>query len=784
MQNKSFNLIYIIGIFLILITPLLSVPPLFHPPAWGKAILFRSIFAILLFFFAYQGLFKNKENFSKLKGFLTNKKSATFLIAWALLSLIVIITLSTIFSAEPAFSFWGSPFRGGGSLNFILLSLFSIFTFIVLKEKEWRWVWSMNIFVGFVACLIALCQKFRLFGDFLLLYSDRVISTFGGSIFFALYLILLIFLVISLGVSAKKWKRIMYFGLAALFLFCIILSGTRAAMIGFGIGIIFFVFAFPQKGIKIKWAKIILLSAIILGLSSIVFLKFQPQLVNSLSSNKFYGSNFSRIWSVTGNFSIKNLFYSRASGWVLGMKGALERPLLGFGPENFSIPFDKYYDSNLVGLSTDGLNGSDGGEASWWDKGHGFVFDYAATVGIPFLIIYLLLNVLVIWKLRKASENQKPESQIISHGIQATIIGYLITNFFSFDVFSTYLIYFIILGYSFYLLSENNNQENIATEDKVKPAFKKSLLAILFIVLVWFLWSENLKPFLINKEINTLTFLVNKATSCDAIITRTDKLLTQHSILDNYLRLSYIDIIGVCSSKDTSKEKSTEYSYKVLQLLADCIKERPTYTRNWIFQGVHAYNMLNTNTSLDQAEKDRLFKLAYLSYEKSKELSPRRQVTYIGWAKTDLLLNKYDEALAKVDECTNLNPNFNDCWRLKSLIYIAKGNIEEGTKILSNSFGKGGSQNIYSDEMLSQLVNLYSGLIKKTGDLKYYGVLANLFKELIVSNPNNFQYHASLAFTYKALGQYDDARKEAAEVVRLSPDSKAAVEAFLKTLPK
>jgi len=779
MQNKTINLIYVIGIILILVTPLLSIPPLFHPPAFAKVTVFKMIFSILLFLFVYQFLFKDKEKILKLKDLLTNKKNGVFAIVWTLLVLLLVLILSTIFSVDPRFSFFGSPFRAGGALNLIFISLFSFFAFLTLKEREWKWVWDINLIVGFVACLIALCQKFKLLGEFLLLYSDRVLSSFGGPIFFALYLILLIFLAISFGISSKGWRRIIYFALSALFLFCIFLSGTRAALIGFVVGILFFVFAFPKKNKEIKWTKIILSAFIALGLLSILFLKSQPQIVKDISKNEFFGSYFSRVWVITGDFSLNNIFSSRASGWSVILKGIKEKPLLGWGPENLSIPFDKYYDSTLPGLSNKG----DDGESTWWDRGHSFIFDYAATMGIPFLLLYILFNAVIFWKLRKLSTNQNGNSQIVSHAIQATIIGYLVTNLFSFDVFDTYLIYFLIVGYALYLLTINNVQNKIDQKNVKTLSFRKPLITVLLIILIWFLWSYNIRPLKINNELNLLIHYSTQPNgSCDKIITAADKLITQHSIIDNYVRLSYVDLIGTCTIKNPTKR--TEYSYKIMQLVADCIKERPTYTRNWLFQGEHAGSILSNNPDLDQKEKDRLSDLTYSSFQKIQELSPKRQFSYMGIAKLDLLLNKYDDALMQTNKCTDLSSEFSSCWWLKSLIYISKGNIEEATINLKMSFEKGIIYDEYSEDTLSKLVNVYSKEIQNTNQTKYYDIIKELFLQLISLKPENFQYHASLAYTYKMLGQYDNARQEAQKVIELSPESKASVEAFLNTLPK
>ena len=74
-------------------------------------------------------------------------------------------------------------------------------------------------------------------------------------------------------------------------------------------------------------------------------------------------------------------------------------------------------------------------------------------------------------------------------------------------------------------------------------------------------------------------------------------------------------------------------------------------------------------------------------------------------------------------------------------------------------------------------------MAKDTNDKKYYEILKDLYIEQIKLRPGNFQTHASLAYAYSVLGEYDKAREQAAMVLELSPESKDNVKAFLDSLP-
>ena len=97
LTQNQWQWLYKAGFFIILSLPFLTWSPWFYPPDWGKAIVFRSIMAILLFLFLYQFLYqKNELNLPDVK---KNK------IAWLLAGLFLIYFISSIFSVDPYFSF-------------------------------------------------------------------------------------------------------------------------------------------------------------------------------------------------------------------------------------------------------------------------------------------------------------------------------------------------------------------------------------------------------------------------------------------------------------------------------------------------------------------------------------------------------------------------------------------------------------------------------------------------------------------------------------------------------
>jgi len=809
---------YLIGVFFILILPLLSAPPLFHPASWGKGITFRVILSILIFSFVCQVLFsKPPSALTRIKEKIFSLKSGLFLPFWSFVSLWTLFFLATVFSLDPHFSLWGSPYRGGGFITFSFFFVFAIFLLIVIRKKDWQKIIDFSLVVGVIASIIAIFQKLGWFSSLMVSYKWRPISTMGGSMFFALYLIFLIFLALALGIAAKGKKKIFYFSSFAFLLVGIILAATRAVFLGFFIGLLFFILNYPKRkedksyNRKLFWIKTATIILIILGILGIFGLKSQPQIVDILKQNTVFGTAFSRMWSFANN-PVKSFFGDRGSGWQVSLNALKNRPWLGYGPENFSIGFDEFYDPSLPGIRKE----PNGGSTGYWDRGHNFIFDIGISAGIPALIAFLVLIFSLVWQLERIKK--KTESSYIkltAHGLQITFIAYLITNFFSFDVFSTYLMLFLLISYSFYLIfngeegQENDPHKIKKNQHDPQKEFspgKYIFTSVFFIVTIWFIWPGNIKPLLINKEINQYVFLSKQIYSArynnptlakqqeQALLKKMDELLSKRSIIDNYLRLQYVDIIS--RATEVMTDKIPELSLKAIKILRECQKLRPYYTRSWIYEVTYINKYIELTPNLKKETKEELNKEALLAVKKAFELSPKRPEVFIVLIENSLINKKYQKAEEEAEKCLSAAPKNGKCWWAKALALIGLKKIKEADEAISQAEKNGYKiNNVYS---LGQLVTVYATLAKQSGEKKYYQKLADIYQRLIkldqeeikkskkekgVEIKENFQYHASLAYIYKVLGEYKKAREEALIVMKLSPKSKKTVEKFLETLP-
>jgi len=772
--------------------------------------------------------------------------------------LFLVFLLATIFSQDWRHSLFDAPYRSGGSLNFFFYILFAVLTFWTIKDGKnpeesrqggtygvkWQKIWLAAFIVGLLTCFIGIEQKFNLIGSNFIVKMSEPASTLGGPIFFGNYILLLSFIALSFGIGTRKWKwRIFYILIFLILTFTIIFCAQkRGPLAGFLIGVLWFVFFYPAAFSK-KW----------LGLNPQLWLKISAAALCILAIGGFYflkssyGVSFSfknedldmLAKKVSTMYPSKDTLGSRYSSWQVSFESFREKPIFGWGPENFSVAFDKNYDPSLPGIEID-PRGWWGTHASWWDKPHNILIEYAISAGILGLLAFLGLLGTLFWQLQKLKNAEKyadsnPEAEqarygagaektlnnyrrksagaaslnveealtlqaanisvnqrktswqnaLIAHGIQTTFLAYLVALFFSFDTPSTYIILFLLVGFSLSLTSSGNAEitpistlNNYAEKSalnrrsyqryiggiKIKK-WRYPIIACLFIILIWFVWSLNIKPLQINKEIN-IAIAQSQAKNCQGATAKMEELLKKNSFLNHYTRLKYIIILDNCIEQEP--ENSLTFVKRAWEVSKESAELRPTYIRSWIFLGGYTNMLIEAETEPEKIEE--LKKEANFAFEEASKLSPKRQETYLEWIKTDLLTGEYQKAKEKSKKCIDLNPDFWKCHWLMDLTDIYLGKHKEIDEKYAKSYGS------MSKETLSQLAKIF-------GDVKYYPPLVGIYQNVISRyEPNNPQYYASLAFVYRELGMYAEAKKEAEYILKLEPKAEADVKKFLETL--
>lgn len=596
------------GIILITFVPLIRGYIFFSPFEFGKAVIFKIIVEILFALYLILIIINNDYLPWRLK-----KNEA---VEYAILFFFAVQIIAAIFSVDPYLSFWGEPLRAGGIFVFAHYIILFFLALFFLDDKKWRRFWNLAIGVSVIISLIAIEQKLHFFNIPFLIYYERPASTIGNAGHLASYLLLFIFPTLSFAIQKlsdnKQRKNIFAAGLffiaVAIQIFALTATAARGAFLGLITGTIAFLFLYPQKKYFLKITAIILI--ILMGASF-----YLPRM--NFSGFLFAKDGiFQRLSAISPN---EHTTQTRLIAWQTSLQAIKEKPLLGYGPENFSAGFDKFFSKKSAQW---------GPTETWFDRAHNFIFDIGVTSGLVGLSAYLGIFAAIFYKIFKkkkellstsslsASKNQA----IILTGIQSALIAYLTQNLFNFDTVSTYIISFLLLAYTTSLINKTET-EKIKNINQIETnAVFKIIIAFITVFFIFkLMFFANITPFWVNSEINRLNFLTKKGFPEETFkqFKKLEKIKTPYDHYFYFLKQIPLKFAYAKMIKNTDPKKSEEITEEAIQQTKKYSALRPLYTRNYIFL-IDLYDFLIQQGREEfQNKKDEALK-------KAKELSPNR----------------------------------------------------------------------------------------------------------------------------------------------------------------
>jgi O-antigen ligase/tetratricopeptide (TPR) repeat protein len=378
----------------------------FFPYVFGKNIAFRVVVEVM--FFAWVAL-------AFLDARYRPKKSA---ILYAVLSFTGIIGIATVFSFDLVHSFWSTFERMEGYVTILhLAAYFLALTSVMMAEKIWTWLFRVMLGVSVVVGMGGLAQLSEV---------NRISGILGNSEYLGAYGMLhaglALFLLVRPGIP--RMERYVYGALAFFNLWVMYNTGTRGAMLGFMAGaflaaIVYVVFARAQEyrhSRKIAGGVI----ALLLVLGGVFF---------AMRDSSFVMEN--RVLRRFASISLEDKSTrARLITWNLAVEGWLERPILGWGQENFDYVFLKYYDPRMYD------------QEPFFDRVHNIFLDWLIAGGVLGLLGYLSLYGAALFVLWKSDMSVGEKSVLLG-----LIIGYGAQNFFVFDTITSYIVFYTLLGY-------------------------------------------------------------------------------------------------------------------------------------------------------------------------------------------------------------------------------------------------------------------------------------------------------------------------------------------------
>ncbi len=473
-----------IGIFLILLVPLMVNLNLYYPFAGFRAMWFMGIVQFIFLtwlFLAYHN---------------TSYRPRLNLVLIALALFVFSMTLSTLFGVDPATSFWSTHSRMSGLLMHLhLFAFFLVLGSVIKSGDQWRAILSAAVVFSVLVTIWGLADNYNLdfvirAYDFVGIVSSNVAdvsqlgATLGHYSFMGSYLLVNCFLALYLVFKSEpKWRT--GYGICFIILAAgIILNpGGRAMRGAFFIGLVLFALLYLAFYVRKRYVNLGARTVLAASLAASLYAGFAAFREGSLVRE-----------TIMGMFNMPG----RLAKWDSAMQGILERPFLGWGPEHFDLVLYRYYEPRLM-LEVDGFVGE-----AWHDRAHNIIFDTLLSTGIfgaLFFFGMLACALFLLWR----GYLKKEGVDFWAPAVFTTLLAaHFIQNLTVFDMLSSYMLIFLILAYIVFLTTRSvpgedapDHAHEARTHTRKKPFGVASLaiLAALVAVFAFTLYNFSYKPY-------------------------------------------------------------------------------------------------------------------------------------------------------------------------------------------------------------------------------------------------------------------------------------------------
>ena len=229
--------------------------------------------------------------------------------------------------------------------------------------------------------------------------------------------------------------RMFWIAVIVLGVVMVLQSGTRGALIGLGSGFLAFAIAYTLWGRdrNLKRASMVVIGGLVL-------LGFTLALARNTEAFQNVVKDIPALHRLSTISLTEGSFAHRIETGIIGLRGFAERPLLGWGPENFTIAYDRLVTGDVVIQQTQSF-----------DQAHNKVIEELTTKGILGLVAYMGIWLLMLRAFVRRVQSESAHSQILTMFVGAALVGYFVQNLALFDTPGTVSQFMLLLAFAIYL---------------------------------------------------------------------------------------------------------------------------------------------------------------------------------------------------------------------------------------------------------------------------------------------------------------------------------------------
>jgi O-antigen ligase/tetratricopeptide (TPR) repeat protein len=424
----------------------------------------------------------------------------------------------------------------------------------------------------------------------------------------------------------------------------------------------------------------------------------------------------------------------RAYVWPMAIKGFMERPILGWGQENFNYIFNSKYDPKMWG------------HEQWFDRAHSVYLDWMISGGALGLLAYLSLFIVLlvyIWR----SDLRTSEKSIFTGLVSA----YMVHNIFVFDHLASYVTFFVLLSLSV-LFRNKEDKPLFGNKDASQDAVNYVVLPIVVILFIASMYFWNYRTYKAN------TLLIQGLSACQTA--NPDKaVFDQIFVYNSYTanqetREQMLQCaIRVIGNQQISNNVKQEFFSLANKAIEDQIKDTPKDARIYVLAG----SFLNMVGQFDRAKE---------MLDKAMVLSPNKQTINMELAQNYLNNNKIPDAVKLMEETYNLAT---DNTQVKTL-YVA-------SLVLNNEESR--AREMFKDDPSIFNSDLMARVYMSK---KEYAKALKIYEAVVANDPKNLDAIAQLAQAQHTAGMTEKAIATIRTISRDYPEYTTQVEQIVKEM--
>ncbi len=462
------------GLALILLTPFVVTSQTIFPFVVGKSLYARTLIELVFVLWVLLAILTQGAAKERPGGRRTGSESHSGYAlprSWLLALLAAgfgVSVLAACFGVSPQRSFWSNYERMEGVVDGLHWLAFAVVLASVLRSgREWRILLNLNLGASLAVALLAVCRYYEVgvpfFGELPERDWPRIATVLGNATYLGLYM--LVNCLIALGFLARSfltdaaedsngdrrrkqaatppgrllaslWLGRLFWGVAAgIPLWAFTLSGSFGSLVGLVAAIAFLVSCYAVLASSRLLRRIAIVAVVVVGLA--VAAGVALFLTSRDGSDDESPTNPLAMQLAKASIEHPSA-RSRISAWEAGLKGAVDRPLLGWGPENFEVVFGQYISS----LGTEVEN---------HDRAHSQIIEELVAKGLLGLLAYLAIWGFAFHALIRAAKRVDGGERALILFAGAALTGYFVQSQSLFSSTVSSLLSMLLLAFAAYI---------------------------------------------------------------------------------------------------------------------------------------------------------------------------------------------------------------------------------------------------------------------------------------------------------------------------------------------